>query len=71
MKYKVCISVDEETLVQIREHVRNGRFRNRSHAFEYAIQKEFLDNSIDDKEVPVREIPPQESNIQLIFKGFL
>jgi Arc/MetJ-type ribon-helix-helix transcriptional regulator len=43
MKYKVCISVTEETLLKIREHVRDGRFKNRSHAFEYAIQKEFLD----------------------------
>jgi len=45
MKYKICISVDEETLLQVREHVRKGRFRNRSHAFEYAVQKEFLENN--------------------------
>jgi Arc/MetJ-type ribon-helix-helix transcriptional regulator len=42
MKYKVCISVDEETLLKIREHIRKGKFRNRSHAFEYAISKEFI-----------------------------
>lgn len=45
MKYKVCISVDEETLIKIKDKVRSGRFRNRSHAFEYAIQKEFLEAS--------------------------
>lgn len=39
MKHKVCVSVDEETIVRIREGIRNGRFRNRSHAFEYAIQR--------------------------------
>lgn len=42
MKHKICICVDEETLLQIREKIRSGKFRNRSHAFEYAIQKEFL-----------------------------
>jgi Arc/MetJ-type ribon-helix-helix transcriptional regulator len=45
MKHKICISVDEETLLKIREHIRNGRYRNRSHAFEYAIQKEFLEST--------------------------
>jgi Arc/MetJ-type ribon-helix-helix transcriptional regulator len=44
MKYKICISVDEETLLKIKDKVRSGRFRNRSHAFEYAIQKEFSEN---------------------------
>jgi len=48
MKYKICISVEEETLLKIREHIRTGKFRNRSHAFEYAIQKEFLHSKSDD-----------------------
>lgn len=39
MKYKVSICVDEETLVKIKEGVRKGKFRNRSHAFEYSILK--------------------------------
>jgi Arc/MetJ-type ribon-helix-helix transcriptional regulator len=43
MKHKICISVNEETLLKIKEQVRNGKYRNRSHAFEYAIQKEFLE----------------------------
>lgn len=47
MKYKVCISVDEETLLKVRDKIRSGRFRNRSHAFEYAIQKEFLDAEVE------------------------
>jgi len=37
-KYKVSISVDEQTLVLIREQIRSGRYRNRSHAFESAIK---------------------------------
>jgi Arc/MetJ-type ribon-helix-helix transcriptional regulator len=41
MKHKISISVDENTLLKIMEGVRKGRFRNRSHAFEYALQKEF------------------------------
>lgn len=43
MKHKICISVDEETLLKIREEIRKGKFRNRSHAFEYAISKEFIE----------------------------
>ena len=39
MKYKVCISVDEETLLELRKAVRTGKFRNRSHAFEYALKQ--------------------------------
>jgi len=39
MKYKISISVDEGTLLKIREGIRLGKFRNRSHAFEYSINK--------------------------------
>ena len=38
-KFKVCISVDETTLVAIQQAVRQRKFRNRSHAFEYAVTK--------------------------------
>ena len=38
-KCKVSVSVSEDTLVKIREAVRSKKFRNRSHAFEYAIAK--------------------------------
>ena len=51
MKYKISISVDEETLLKIREHIKKGKFRNRSHAFEYAIQKEFLKSEAVSEEV--------------------
>lgn len=43
MKHKVSISVDEETIIKIREAMREGRFRNKSHAFEYAIKEVLKD----------------------------
>jgi hypothetical protein len=39
MKHKVCISVDENTLLRIKEGIRKGTFRNKSHAFEYAVNE--------------------------------
>ncbi|VVB79299.1 Putative nickel-responsive regulator [uncultured archaeon] len=39
MKNKISISVDEETLDKIDETILKKRFRNRSHAFEYALTK--------------------------------
>jgi Arc/MetJ-type ribon-helix-helix transcriptional regulator len=38
MKHRVSISIGEETLLKVFEEIRNGRFRNRSHAVEYALQ---------------------------------
>ena len=40
MKYKICISVDEETILKVRESIRKGIYRNTSHAFEAAFNKE-------------------------------
>jgi Arc/MetJ-type ribon-helix-helix transcriptional regulator len=39
MKYKVSICVDEETLLKVRDGIRKGRFRNRSHAFEFSLNE--------------------------------
>lgn len=39
MKHKISISVDEETIVRVRKLIRSKRFRNRSHATEYALQR--------------------------------
>lgn len=41
MKNKICISVDCETLEKIDENILKRKFRNRSHAFEYALNKLF------------------------------
>ena len=38
-KYKVSVSVSEDTLLRIRAAIRNKKFRNRSHAFESAINQ--------------------------------
>jgi Arc/MetJ-type ribon-helix-helix transcriptional regulator len=37
MKKKISISIDEETLLKILESIDKGRFRNKSHAIEYAV----------------------------------
>ena len=39
MKEKITISVDIETLESIDEHIENGTYRNRSHAFEHSVKK--------------------------------
>jgi len=39
MKHKVTISVDEETIVKVRDSIKNKKFRNRSHAFEFAVNE--------------------------------
>lgn len=39
MKEKISIAVDADTLESVDESVREGKFRNRSHAFEYSLKK--------------------------------
>lgn len=39
MKHKISISVDEETILRVREAIRQKTFRNKSHAFEFAVNK--------------------------------
>jgi Arc/MetJ-type ribon-helix-helix transcriptional regulator len=39
MKHKLSITMDEETIIKIREAIREGDFRNKSHAIEYAVKK--------------------------------
>ena len=39
MKSKLSVSVDEETIVKIQEKIRTRKFRNKSHAVEYALNK--------------------------------
>jgi len=39
MKFKISISVDEDTLNKADVSVLRRRFRNRSHAFEHALNK--------------------------------
>ena len=37
MKHKTSVALGEETLARMRELVRSGAFRNRSHVMEYAV----------------------------------
>ncbi|MBT6518516.1 hypothetical protein HOK51_01635 [Candidatus Woesearchaeota archaeon] len=39
MKHKISITLDEDTLVAVREAMRSKEFRNRSHFFEIAASK--------------------------------
>ncbi len=39
MKHKTSVALDEETLAAMRELVRNGLFRNKSHVMEFAVKK--------------------------------
>lgn len=48
MKYKMSISVDENTVAKVQEALRNRKFRNKSHVFEYAVQK-ILSGEINEK----------------------
>ncbi|MBS3133313.1 hypothetical protein J4470_04310 [Candidatus Woesearchaeota archaeon] len=41
MKHKTSVALDEETIVRMRELVRSGSFRNKSHVMEFAINKFF------------------------------
>jgi len=34
---KISISIDEKTLLKIIEHIDKGKFRNKSHAIEFAV----------------------------------
>jgi len=39
MKHKISISIDEETMFKVFEVLRSRKFRNKSHVFEYAVNK--------------------------------
>jgi len=39
MKHKLSITMDEETILDIRNRLRDKLFRNKSHLIEYAVQR--------------------------------
>lgn len=39
MKIQTSITVDEEILLKLKERIRDGSFRNKSHLFEFAARK--------------------------------
>jgi len=44
MKHVMSISIEPETIVKIREILRKGNFRNKSHVVEEAVRKFFEKN---------------------------
>lgn len=43
MKHKISISIDEDTYWKVRNSVKSGRFRNKSHAFEQCLLEALKD----------------------------
>ena len=39
MKKKISVSIDEETIDQLKDYVDKGTFRNKSHLIEFALNK--------------------------------
>jgi len=39
VKHKTSVSLEEETIFEMRKAVREGLFRNKSHIMEYSIKK--------------------------------
>ena len=39
MKHKLSITVDEDVILKMREKIREGTFRNKSHLVEYSVKK--------------------------------
>jgi len=39
MKYQTSVTIDEEIMLKIKEKLREGTYRNKSHLFEFAVRK--------------------------------
>jgi len=39
MKIQTSITVDQEIMLKLKERIRDGSFRNKSHLFEFAVRK--------------------------------
>ncbi len=39
MKIQTSITVDEEIMLKLKDKLRDGSFRNKSHLFEFAVRK--------------------------------
>lgn len=39
MKHKLSITLEKDTILKINDHLRDRRFRNKSHLIEYAVLK--------------------------------
>ena len=39
MRHKISVTINKENLEKIDEGIKKGKFRNRSHAFDYSLSK--------------------------------
>ncbi|MEA2038116.1 MAG: hypothetical protein U9O94_11515 [Nanoarchaeota archaeon] len=39
MKHKICVSLEQEVILQMNDLLRDGTFRNKSHVMELAVRK--------------------------------
>ena len=39
MKHRVCITIDQETILRIYDTMKSKKFKNKSHFFEVAVSK--------------------------------
>jgi len=39
MKHKICVSLEQEVILQMNDLLRDGTFRNKSHVMEFAVRK--------------------------------
>ena len=51
MKQKISITIEENTIVCLNEVVDEGRFRSKSHAIEFSINKVLRDNQNSNQEI--------------------
>gem|GEM_PF-519825 len=47
MKQKISVTIDEETVLDILDSIRTGKFRNKSHVVEFAVKK-LLEDEMQD-----------------------
>jgi len=51
MKQKISITIEEKTIGCLKEVVDEGRFRSKSHAIEFSINKVLRDNQSSNQEM--------------------
>ena len=51
MKYKLSVSLDERLVSELDRILSTGRYRNKSHAVEFAVRK-LLNQNLADKKIP-------------------
>ena len=68
MKHIMSVSLDEDTIIKLRELLRSKNFRNKSHAVEQAILG-MHENSINNKSEDVTSDNLNSDNIDPNYRG--